>query len=404
MPLCSDLAPLNILNLVTSIGRHSGGLGSTLIELTRAQNALGQKAAIWTLDLPEEVDWVGRTSDLDAQSVVTFPTLGPRQIGYSPLIERMVLAQGRAFNVLHQHSIWMANSRVSNQWRSKLARPTVISPHGALHEYALKYSNWKKQLALWAYEKENLHSASALHALSKRELINIRQFGLTNPVAVIPNGIPQSWLDCAGNAEQFRLENGIPKDKRLMLFLSRLHPIKGLLLLFEAVSKLSQELQDWMLIVAGSGEPSYQAELVKYTNSLKIDKLVQFVGPQFGEAKRNAFAAADLFVLPSYSEGFAIVVLEALGAGIPVLTTYGTPWEDLVLLKCGWWVDTNVFALSEAIRAITRLSPEELRLMGMSGKTLVAKNYTWQIVAERFLQLYHWLLGNVARPDYVIVD
>ena len=113
---------------------------------------------------------------------------------------------GQKLDLLHQHGIWMANSRVSNGWRNTWGRPTVLAPQGSLETYALRISRWKKQIATIFYEAQNLHKATCLQACSKSEVRSFRRFALTQPIAVIPNGISEAWLLNTGDNERFRRE------------------------------------------------------------------------------------------------------------------------------------------------------------------------------------------------------
>lgn len=298
----------------------------------------------------------------------------------------------------------MANSRVTNRWRATFGRPTVIAPHGTLEAYGLKRSAWKKRLARLWYERKNLRLASCLHASSKAEAISFRNFGLRNPIAIIPNGITDAQLHAAGEGARFRARYSIPPDKRLLLFISRLHPKKGLSLLFEAMALIREQLTNWHLVVAGSDEMGHRRELELLSERIGIRDLIQFTGPLFGSEKQDAFAATDVFVLPTHSEGFAIIVAEALGAGVPVLTTRGAPWEELRNHRCGWWVDVSTSAIQDALLDAIQRPRSELVQMGQRGKTLVAQKYTWSQVAGKSLMLYEWLLGLGERPDFVVTD
>jgi glycosyltransferase involved in cell wall biosynthesis len=277
-----------------------------------------------------------------------------------------------------------------------------VAPHGSLEEYILNRSPWKKQLASLAYQSENLRCASCLHATSSNEAASFRRYGLTNPVAVISDGIPDAWLQSQGNAARFRARFSIRADQRLLIFLSRIHPKKGLPLLLEALARLCSQLANWSLFIAGPDEAGHQHELELLAAKLGVGGMIRFVGPLFGQDKRDAIAAADLFVLPTHSENFGIVVAEALGAGVPVLTTRGAPWEEIQTWHCGWWVDTSVIAIQEALLDATQRSKKELTVMGQHGKELVAQRYTWPRVAEQSVLLYQWLLGRSERPNFMI--
>ncbi len=395
---------MHVLHLVPSVGQDSGGLGPIALGLARAQRTLEHSATIWCYNSPDEVDEVSAAWDLQG-SVNTYPLLGPSFVGYSPIAEHVVGSQSsNRYDLIHQHSIWMANSRVGNRWRETFKRPTVVAPQGALEQYVLKLSRWKKRLALLGYETRNLLTTTCLQATAWPEVISFRNYGIKNPIAVIPNGIPDSWLYNNGDVAKFRNRYSIPSDKRLMLFLSRLHPKKGLPMLFEAISCIRQYFTDWYLVVAGPDELNHQHELLEISEKLGIMDLLQFTGPLFGKEKQDAFASAEIFVLPTYAEGAPVAVVEALAAGVPVLTTRGAPWEELLTHRCGWWVDVNTAAIKDALLDAIHRPREELVEMGQRGRTLIQSKYTWKQIAQQSILLYEWLLGRADRPDFVIID
>jgi glycosyltransferase involved in cell wall biosynthesis len=157
-------------------------------------------------------------------------------------------------------------------------------------------------------------------------------------------------------------------------------------------------------VIAGPDENGHRAKIEALSKILGTECLIQFIGPIVGNEKKDAFAASDLFVLPSLSEGAPIVVLEALGAGVPVITTQGTPWQELQTERCGWWVDVSVAGLRKALMQAISIPKSELEEMGKRGKMLVARKYTWAKTAEKTILLYNWLLGKSERPDFVIID
>jgi glycosyltransferase involved in cell wall biosynthesis len=398
------MTTVKILHLVQSIGRKSAGMGAVAVGLVREQQLLGYCPMIWTLDRESKTK-LARENDLDARSVASFPSFGPAAIGYSPAMEHASRNRvGQGFDLVHQHGIWMANSRVANRWRQMWRRPTVLAPHGALEAYALHYSHWKKKLAMLVYEEQNLRKATCLHVSSSDEALSCRRYGLTQPIAVISNAVPDNWLLSTSDGERFRRGYGIARERRLLLFLSRIHPKKGLPLLFEAMAQLRVELGYWLLVIAGTDEVGHRLELEKLAQKLKITQWVLFVGPLFGEMKRAAFKAAEVFVLPTHSENFGIVVVEALGAGLPVLTTRGAPWQELTRQRCGWWTDIHPGALRDALVQAIRLPAAELAAMGARGRQLVAAQYTWRSAAEKTIRLYNWLLAKDTQPEFVVMD
>lgn len=396
---------MRVLHLANRVGRASFGLGQVAMHLTKSQRTAGADAAIWSLDSEFEVLWAAESAVLPKDAFCTFAACGLGFLGYSPAMERAVTRDAcRKYDILHQHGIWTALSRVTNYWRSGCGYPTVIAPHGSLEAWALKRSRWKKRLALKAYEWKNLSEATCLHALSLNEARSFRSFGLAGPIAVIPNGISDEWLSSVGDATSFRRKFGIAEEHRVMLFLSRITPKKGLPMFLEAMTRVRPLLEGWLLAIAGVDEFNHVAEVKAAVAECGLQDKVRFVGPLFDQEKRDAFAAAELFVLPSHSEGSPIVVLEALGAGVPVLATKASPWESLVERQCGWWADITRDALAHALESALMQQPAVLQAMGLRGKSLVETGFTWSKVAGSTLHLYKWLLGRASLPEFVITD
>jgi len=396
--------PIRALHIITSIGRGSFGLGQVAVNLAKAQNDLTAYAQIWCLDTKEQIDWAIRLPGLERSKVRNFPCLGPARLGFSPLMLSEARSRGEDFDLVHVHGIWTACSQVSNILHRHYNLPIIIAPHGSLQKWALKRSAWKKQLALLFYERENLHQAACLHATAETEVADFRDYGLSNPIAVIPNGVSDTWLESQGDGYRFRESYNIPSDARLLLFISRITPKKGLPLLLEAISRVRSSFANWLLVIAGTDEFGHLQKVQSLVKELNLQNCVKFIGPLYDQDKRDAFAAADVFILPSYSEGFPMIVLECLATGVPVITTRATPWESLLTWKCGWWVDVSVDGIAQALQSMMNLSTDQLRVMGQAGSELVKSQYLWGAQGEKTLDLYRWLLGQQTRPDFVIMD
>jgi glycosyltransferase involved in cell wall biosynthesis len=406
----TQLAPssghtVRVMHLIPRIGRASFGLGPVALNLAKSQWACGAEANIWCLDAEAEIAWAAGLVDLDLRAIRHFDRFGPSFLNFSPAMEAAATGDpGKSFDIFHQHSLWSGLSRVTNGWRRRSKRPTVIAPHGTLQTWALRRSWGKKRLALWAYERQNLTEAACLHALSLAEAESFRAFGLVNPIAVIPNGIAETWINSKGDGPAFRETFGIPEDRRVMLFLSRVTPIKGLPMLLEALCKLRVRLTDWTFVIAGVDEFNHLAEVRSKVADFDLDEHVRFVGPLYDQAKRDAFAAAELFVLPSLSEGAPLVILEALGAGVPVITTQASPWAALLEYGCGWWTPISRDGLAGALAAALACSASELGAMGQRGRLLVEAQYTWQKIGADLLAVYDWLLGRAGMPASIMLS
>ena len=397
--------PISVLHVTPDIGTASFGLGEVVLNLAREQSNQNCNALIWCMSKIEEIYRISASGRLGQDQVRTFPIVGPLRLAFSPAMIRAAIdlesAQGY---VVHQHGLWTACSLVTNILHRRHHLPHIVAPHGSLDAWALRRSPRKKHIASIVYQDANLGSAACLHALADTEAAGFRAYGLRKPIAIIPNGISNAWLASTGDSLRFRQQFGIPTDNPVMLFLSRITPKKGLPMLLEAMSTMGGSLRDWWLVIAGADEFGHEVEVKALVEQFRLGDRVCFVGPVFGQVKRDAFAAADLFILPTHSEGAPMVVLEALGAGIPVLTTKGTPWRDLVAYRCGWWTDITVASIREALSDATHLTPQELAEIGARGKGLVSAKYTWSQVGQMTIALYEWLLKRGTRPPFVFVN
>jgi glycosyltransferase involved in cell wall biosynthesis len=355
------------LQVTIKIGKESTGTGQVAVNLAMALNDLKADARIWCLDLANQIDWAITQSGLARNKVRSFHRFGFSKLGYSAAMLSAAKSDGGNFDVVHQHGIWTACSHISNRLREVHRLPIVIAPHGTLQSWALMRSPWKKRLALLAYERKNLHQAACLHATAEAEVSDFRDYGLSNPIALISNGVSENWLESKGNGIRFRAQHAIPSNRRLLLFLSRITPKKGLPILLESIDSVRNDFSDWLLIIAGTDEFGHLQEVKSLVAKMNLQNLVIFTGPLYEQKKRDAFAASDAFVLPSYSEGSPIVILDCLATGVPVITTKGSPWKRLVDLQCGWWVEANRVGLSQALQDMLSLPKYQLQTMGQRG-------------------------------------
>lgn len=394
--------PIRCIHITPSVGHLSFGLGAVALNLAAHQQRLGVTVQIWCTDQGGETKELEISYGLQEQTIRCFPIFGPPRLSYSPGMESAARQENPLNLIIHQHGLWTGVSRVSNIFRSFYQVPTVVAPHGSLDPWVLNRSRWKKRLALRMYERKNLHRTASLHALAQPEAEDLRGYGLHNPIAVIPNGISEDWLSSMGDASGFRRKFDFAPDTRVMLFLSRITPKKGLPMLLEALAVLRQRLGAWKLVIAGVNEFGHQEEVQALVEKLALQSYVQLVGPLYGQDKCDAFAATELFVLPSHSEGAPVVILEALGASVPVLTTKASPWEEVVSHRCGWWTEITLDALADALRDALQQSPSTLRTMGERGKDLIRARYTWTSIVRMTIELYEWLRGRANRPSFVI--
>ncbi|KEO54707.1 hypothetical protein TP2_17380 [Thioclava pacifica DSM 10166] len=249
-----------------------------------------------------------------------------------------------------------------------------------LEPWALRYKPVRKRLAWWMYQRRALDAANILHATADSEADQLARLGLQRPVRIIPNGVT---LPDMAQVESLRATSD---ETRTCLFLSRIHPKKGLPLLLKAWNELRPPA--WQLHIAGPDEAGHLSQLEDMVRHLDLGETVRFLGSLEGNEKLRALARADLVVLPTYSENFGIVVAEALAHGCPVVTTHGTPWEVLETDRCGWWVPVSTGSIADALREATAMSVTARREMGSRGRKLVVQRFSWPGIARAFADVY----------------
>jgi glycosyltransferase involved in cell wall biosynthesis len=395
----------SIIHVTKSIGRKAFGVATVACNLPQSQYSLGMHPEIWVMNPPEEAFQSAATNNVDPLLIRTFAQSQPHFLGFSLDMENSARSwSGRQPLVVHQHMLWLGYSRTTQLFHSNKAARTVIAPHGVLDYWHVRKSRFKKAFAGIFYEYKNLSSCSCLHATSDQEVKDFRNFGLKNPIARINNGVSALQLEARGNADKFREKHCIDDNRRLMLFLSRISPQKGLDMLLLALGSLRNDFKDWVLVLGGIDYENYEPELRKMISDLQISDRVLFVGPLYGEEKDNAFAASEVFVLPSRSEGSPMIVLEAMAAGLPVMTTKAAPWEQLLQHSCGWWTEISTFGIQQSLSEIMEHDPKSLREIGERAKQLVSAEYTWTAAAQRSSLLYCWLTEGGCPPDFVTLN
>lgn len=279
-------------------------------------------------------------------------------------------------DLFHDSGLWWRHNRAIASTARRLTRPLVISLRGMLEPPALRHHAWRKLFAWRLYQRRILDGAAALHATSFPEADNARALALQPEVVCIPNGLT------VPNACPVRN----PVEHKRVVFLGRLHPIKGLPMLFEAWAKVAPA--DWTLEIAGPDVAGHYRSLDAKVKALAIDRSVRFLGEVTGAEKRALMARASVLVLPSHSENFGLAVGEALAEGIPVIATRGTPWAAMLTEDCGWHVETSVDGLAVGLRAALTTSPERLAAMGRNGHAYVSRAFSWPRIAEQMADLY----------------
>ncbi|KLI63735.1 glycosyltransferase [Aurantiacibacter marinus] len=383
----SEGARLDIGFVCTSISRKAGGVSVVLRRAVQGLAALGCDVTVYAL---RDEHSAADLADWGHIKTVLVEPAGPAALGYSPDLTRRL----GNHDLLHQHGIWQGPSLAVSRWRNQTGRPVVISPHGMLDPWALANSGWKKKLAGALYERANLRGAACLHALADAETKAIRAAGYINPVAEIPNGIDLPETSCPPSSSG---------ERKTLLFLGRLHPKKGVQELLFAWDTVAREdpllAARWRVVIAGWDDGGHRAALMAQAASLPDIAQVDFPGALHGEEKHAAFCDADAFILPSYSEGLPVAVLEAWAYSTPTFITDGCNLPEGFMRDAAVRVTTDPVELAQVLRA--RLEDPHLAAMAARAKALCAEKFTWGSVAQQYLAMYRWVLGKGDCPAFV---
>lgn len=410
----TNLPPIIAASLLASTSRNAGGLFESVRRLHQElQKVPNVSVPVFGLQDRYTLEDNPRWYPLEVHSSKVW---GPSLFGFAPSLLDSLLAAG--IDLLQVHGIWQYPSIAASGWHRKTKLPYIISPHGMLDPWAVGNSHWKKLLAHTAYEGKHLREAMCIRALCKSEEQSIRAYGLKNPVCVIPNGIdlPEKKLETRSKRA----------EKKILLFLGRLHPKKGLPNALRAWASYSKsEIQnsrfsEWQFVIAGWDQGGHEAELKRLCREIGVPEAsisaeeflsehppsglrsaasVVFIGPAFGDTKDALLRQASAFILPSFSEGLPMSVLEAWSYGLPVLMT------DFCNLPEGFAVDaairigTDVASIADGMRNFLRSPTSDLRSLGSNGRALVERQFAWPQIATQMKEVYDWMLGGGDAPD-----
>ena len=336
----------------------------------------------------------------------TLPVRGPQAFGFAPGLTDALTETGADLGYVV--GLWKFPSVAAQDWSSRTGKPLMVAPHGMLDPWALRNSGFKKKVAGWLFQNAQLHRAACLRALCPAEAGSIRAYGLKNPICVIPNGIDLP-ANFDGDAPRHRL---FPPEKKVLLYLGRLHPKKGLAHLVEAWSKTHSIYKEWILVIAGWDQVGHEAELKKQASALGVawadethggsaGASILFSGPQFGGDKEACYRSCDAFVLPSISEGLPMVVLEAWAYGKPVLMTAECNLPEGFSSRAALSIEPTAKSIEVRLRELLAMPPEDLRAMGGRGRVLAENRFAWPKLAVEMASVYEWMLGRGPRPGCV---
>ena len=383
---------MKIVAVVPSIGAESSGPSYSVPGLCRGLVSAGCDVSL---------HFVGKTPDRHFE----YPVVSHRssrwphpRLRRSPEMLRSLREECESADIIHNNSLWLYPN-VYPAWAKKGTRCRLVNaPRGTLAEWSLKHHWLQKKLFGMYAQYEAMALTDMWHATCEKEYEEIRLAGYRQPVAIVPIGIDLPEVG-SRNALNMRNRNGM---KKRVVFFGRLHRVKAIDNLILAWGQVAEKFPEWELVIAGpDGGVRSELEAMAAARHLTC---VSFVGEINGYAKYEFLAAADIYVLPSYTENFGITVAESLACGTPVIASQGTPWPGLEREQAGRWVPIGVAPLADALRGMMSMNDDERCLMGKRGREWMARDFSWQGVGAKMKSAYEWLLGKGDKFDSVRVD
>lgn len=400
-PLLPDPSPAATFSILFGTGSlYEQDSGPYLSVLQTAQQLRHNGHGITVVGTRNsEQEWLA--AEWGGLEVKTFHHLGPPSLHFAPGLKRWLRGCPR-FDVVSLQSVWLHSNAQIAAWCRENGVPYMITAHGNFNRVALRISGWKKALALKSYARELLRHAACFQAICQSEIEAMRAFGIRQPICLVPNGIEPAAAE-DGDAlaelvpERFR-------HKRTCLYVGRLHPIKGLDLLLQAWAQLKSAAQGWQLIIAGRGDGAYSRRLELLIAELGIGESAHLVGAVFGRQKSAWLRRAELYMLPSRSEGLAMAPLEAMAEGVPALITTACNFPHAVEAGGAVAVTCSLREINEGLAILLSRRPQELCAMGAAGRAFVAQHHNWRHICAQLEGVYAWMAGRQAPPSIVHFD
>ena len=379
---------MRICIFTNSIDKADGGPSRSVPILAKGLSLLGVDTTLLTCRTPQ------MNSHLLDKTKVTLKVVSP-DISVNEL-EKEIIAGN--YDLIHGRNLWDPFFNKMSRIARKHHIPYMMTPRGCLEPWAYQgqgfLKNLKKKMAMLLYQKNDLQRASCILATAKMEADNIRALGVNSPIAIIPNGIDISEYKCRSVEDKVYV-------KKQIVFLSRIHQKKGIEFLINAWEQLKDKYPEWNVLIAGNGEAAYINELKDVIARKRLQYCVEIIPPVFGEAKHKLYCESSLFILPTYSENFGMVIAEAMSCGVPCITTNGTPWQELNEKNLGWCIDLSLENVVTTISEAIELGQDALFEMGQRCSKHINDTYQYTKVAENNKTVYEWIVNGGVKPEYM---
>jgi glycosyltransferase involved in cell wall biosynthesis len=392
--------PMKVLHVIPSVSPVRGGPGHAVIDLVKALCDRNIETEIITtndngselLDVP-----LGKLIQYKQVPIRFFPRFSPpvsfiQEFVFSRQLTQWLWQHIDEYDLIHLHLMFNYPCTAAMTIARIKKVPYIVRPNGLLCRWSLQQKSLKKRLYLQAIERANLDNSQALEFTAPLEQEEVAALGFKANNFILPYGL---YLNAPIPDARYRLRQilQVPEDEPIILFMSRLHHKKGLEYLIPALQKL--EHRRFTFLLAGSGDPKYEAQLQALLKSSGIEHRTYFAGFVAGERKNLFLQGSDIFALTSHSESFGLAVLEAISAGLSVVTTPQVPLASIVdeyqlgevtLLN----IDDIAISLNQCLDSLTDISSTQARQE--RSRQLIVEQYTWDAIADKMQEIYRTII------------
>ncbi len=394
--------PLRVLQIVPSISLVYGGPSQMVRGFSQALAQAGAEVTVLTTDSNGDTGQaplavpLNQPVEQDGYRVRYFRCSPFRRYKFSVDLLRWLSQNAQDYDIAHIHALFSPISTVAATVARQKKLPYVLRPLGTLDPADLAKKKRLKQIYGQLLERPNLAGAAAIHFTSPLEAEISQRFGVTTTDWVIPLGVDSQPPVPLAEQEQILATLQVPRDRPLVLFLSRLDPKKGLDLLMPALAQVARTNLPFHLVLAGDNpqDPAYKQVVEQQIQALGLAEHTTMTGFVRGAQKQALLQAADLFVLPSYYENFGIAVAEAMLAGLPVVISKGVYiWPNIVDGTAGWVCDLSVESLAAVLKESLE-NPDQRHHRGQQAQAYAQSHYRWDAIAQQTLAAYGQVLGG----------
>lgn len=394
---------MRVLHVIPSLSPLHGGPSISVPALASALSCEGLNVHMATTNASGSENLsleLGAPMEQKGVTTFYFPRQRPRGYTFSWPLTHWLWQHLVEYDLVHITAVFSYPTIPASRIARRIGLPYIVSPRGMLDSWAFQYKGWKKRPYFECIEKKTLNRSAALHALTENEVENFRDLGLTASSFVLPNGIYSEAPGFSSPREKFETQYPQVKGNQIVLFLGRIDPKKGLDTLVSAFAQTLREKPKCPahLIIAGPDLIGYRGQIEKLTEGQGIQNQVTFTGELTGKEKQAALGAADIFVLPSRSEGFSIAILEAMEAGCPVIITENCHFPQVATHGAGVVIQADKTQLTEALIKLLE-DKKTARAMGERGRALVGRDYRWSVIAKKMVRVYQDILDGNRRSD-----